>query len=368
MNVGAVGSSMMFLCFLALAAIVALCLLAYIARCVLVVVEGTAAGADRVHWPSEQYIDWITQSLALIGLAVFLLFPAGILAAALRLPTVYLIGPVLWLLFPIGVLSSLTAEMRWVFFRPIIVARMIQALPFTLLYYLCSALVVGLLIGPWYVGIFVFGSLPVVLVAAVLSAAMVLLYAKLLGLLARKLAELGPLQETAPARRSRKGHADLLDSATVPDHIPVPKPKAEFQEFADPARVPQSPTGMLDVENLAPYEVAKDTTPPEPRKSDPGPKRLRPLDPEEIEAQNPYAMAEPLPPNPVLTTDMFLAQVPRSYSELRSAEESPAALPTVVGVIAFPFYETSLVALLWLAVGFGVLGMLVVELTQSVPG
>jgi hypothetical protein len=367
MNPAAAGSSMLFICFLALTAIIAVCLLAYIARCVLVVVEATAAGADRVQWPNEQYIDWIVQSLALIGLAVFLLFPAGILAAALGVRTVYLVGPVLWLLFPIGTLSSLTAEMPWVFFRPVIAKRMVQVLPWTLVFYFSSALAVGMGLGLWYVAVMT-QSLALLLLAAPLSGAMVLAYARLLGQLAWRMGQLGPLQEAAPSQRSKRGRGDLLDSATVPSHIPLPIPRAEPDVEPEPGRIPQSPTGLLELENLAPYELATDNSPPQPRQSDPGPERLRPLDAEEIDARNPYAMAEPPPPNPALTTDMFLATLPRSYTQPAAQEEGAMANPSLVGTIAFPFYETSLVALLWLFVGIGLLGLLVMELVQSIPG
>jgi hypothetical protein len=366
MNAAAAGPAMLFICFLALAAIVALCLLAYISRCVLVVVEATAAGAGRVHWPDEGYIDWIVQSFALIGLAVFLLFPAGIVAAALGLPTLYLIGPVLWLLFPIGTLSSLTGEMRWVFFRPVIATRMIQVLPWTLLFYVCSGLVLGLALGLWYLAVFGSQSLPLLCLAAPVSGAMVLIYARLLGLLAWKMGQLGPLQAAEPSRRSRRGE-DLLDSAAVPSHIPVPVPRVEPEMEPGPGRIPQSPTGLLEVENLAPYELAADHSPPQPRQSEPQPKRLRPLDPEEIDSQNPYAMADAPPPNPALTTDMFLATLPRSYTQPTSHEEDGQASLSAVSVVAFPFYDTSLLALLWLSIGSGVLGLLVMELVQSVP-
>jgi hypothetical protein len=367
MNAAAAGPAMLFICFLALAAIVAVCLLAYIARCVLVVVEATAAGADRVHWPDEGYIDWVAQSLALIGLSVFLLFPAGIVAAAFGLPTVYLIGPVLWLLFPIGTLSSLTGEMRWVFFRPVIATRMVQVLPWTLLFYLCSFLVVSLALGLWYVAVLISQSLPLLCLAAPLSAAMVLVYARLLGLLAWKMGQLGPLQAAAPDRSTRRRGPDLLDSATVPSHIPLPVPRAEPDVEPEPGHIPQSPTGLLDLENLAPYELAADKSPPQPRQSEPQPKRLRPLDPEEIDAQNPYALANPPPPNPVLTTEVLIATLPRSYTE-PAAEDCGQANASLLGVIAFPFYDTSLLALLWLTAGSGVLGLLVMEVAQSVPG
>src|SRR5579862_334077 len=150
---GAAGPAMLFICFLALTAILSLCLLCYLARCVLVVVEATAAGADRVQWPDEGYIDWIVQSLSLIGLAVVLMAPAGILAASLGLPTVLLPGPLLWLLFPIGALSSLSAEMRWIFFRPVIVTRMVKLLPWTLLFYASSGVVLVLAVVPWNVAV-----------------------------------------------------------------------------------------------------------------------------------------------------------------------------------------------------------------------
>jgi hypothetical protein len=361
---GATGSAMIFICLLALTGILTLCLLAYVARCVLVVVEATAAGADRVQWPEEGYIDWIVQSLSLVGLAVVLLAPAGILGALLGMPSMLSPGPVLWLLFPIGALSSLSAEMRWVFFRPVIATRMIKLLPWTLLFYACTAVVLSLALMPWYVAVWG-GRLPLLLLAAPLTAAMVLIYARLLGQLGWRITQLGPL---APEKHRKAGWQSLSSAHAVPPHIPLPVPKAESEAEPDALfRVPQSPTGLLELENVAPYELARDNEPPQPRREPPV-QRLRKLDPEEEDAQIPYGMAEPPRPNPTVNTEALLQTLPRSFVEPDAQQQGDNQAPSLVSVIGFPFYSTTLVPWIILTCGFGVVGLLTMQLVQSAPG
>ena len=219
----ALGPTLLMVCFLAATGITVLCLAVYIARCVLVVVEGTAGGADRVKWPDEPMIDWALQSLTLIGLAILLLVPAGILAALLGavwlpdqpgLRTLVLGGLTLWLLFPVGALSALSAGSRWAFYRPVIVTRMVRLFPATVQFYLVSLGVAVLALCPWYVAVRSQG-LVLLLVACPIGAAMVLMYARLLGQLAWRIVQLGPMPaEKAPKRR--KGRKAAPEAAAWP--------------------------------------------------------------------------------------------------------------------------------------------------------
>ncbi len=208
-NLSSAGSTLNFLTFLVASSIVALYLLVYGARCMLVVIEGTSAGWDRVKWPDEPVTDWLNKSLTLVGMAMLLLVPVGFLAAGLGnvwLPdepiwrNFLVIGPALWLLFPIGAMSSLSAGSIVVLFRPIIVARMLRALPFTLVFYASSAVVLALAVVPWYLT--VAGQItPLLLVTGPLSAAMLLIYARQVGLMGWKIVPHGPHRGT-PRRQT----------------------------------------------------------------------------------------------------------------------------------------------------------------------
>jgi hypothetical protein len=355
---GALGPALMFLCFLALAAVLGLCLLVYAARCLLVIIEGTAGGADRIQWPDDGYIDWIGQSFGLIGLTILLLVPAGILTAVLGWPTLILAGPLLWLFFPIGALSSLSAGQRLMFFRPAVVSRMVKLLPWTLLLYLASPVVLALAVGPWYLA--VFGGKPMLLaLAAPLSAAMVLIYGRLLGQLAFRIVQLGPLTNNGRATRHQRGSPADSEAPLRPD-IAMPGP-ARVEKANPLGHIPQSPTGLLDMDNLAPYELADPTGPILAREVDP-PKRLRPLDPEEEDARLGYAMAEPHLPNPKMNTDALLRTLPRTIQDKMATENAPQLAPTLASVICFPIYDTSLSALVWLSCGNGLLGLVVMQL------
>ena len=80
----AAGPAILFIFLLAGTGIVTLYTLCYIARCIQVVVEGTAAGQDAVRWPEEPILDWLGQSAILGGIFVIWMAPAGLAAHALR--------------------------------------------------------------------------------------------------------------------------------------------------------------------------------------------------------------------------------------------------------------------------------------------
>src|SRR5438270_764422 len=64
---------MLFLFLLAGSALVGAFVLAYAAHCVVVVVEGTAAGHDRVVWPDEPLADWVLGAVRLLGRLAWLI-------------------------------------------------------------------------------------------------------------------------------------------------------------------------------------------------------------------------------------------------------------------------------------------------------
>jgi len=208
----------------------------------------------------------------------------------------------------------------------------------------------------------------VLIVAAPLSAMMVLIYARLLGLLAWKIAQLGPLPVDAKAGRCRPGWPASSDAELVPPHIPRPAPRAAPEtEPAPGSYIPQSPTGLLELENLVPYKLAGDKGPTKPKQEEQPHKRLRPLDPEEEDAQKPYEMADPPAPNPPLSVEQLLSTLPRSYAAQSAKQKGVSQGLSLGGVIAFPFYETSLGAFVWLSPGSGLFGLLAMQLVSSVP-
>ena len=76
--------AVLLVCILAGFAIIASLYLAYAAHCLLVVIEGTAAGTDQVVWPDEPVADWVARAAYVGGLAALWLVPAGLLSRALR--------------------------------------------------------------------------------------------------------------------------------------------------------------------------------------------------------------------------------------------------------------------------------------------
>ncbi len=367
--VGSVGQFLILFGFLISSVITGLYLLAYAARCILVVVQGTAGGSDRVVWPDEPIMDWATGALGLVGLVLLWLIPIGFLSRALEevlfpgrsvARLLVLAGPLLWLYFPLGALSSLSSVSPWAFFRPVIAWRMLVLFPATAMFYLTSALVVGLGVLLLYLSIFLLPFL--LLLSGPVGAAFLLIYARMLGRLAWRIRQLGPLlvKEPAKPRRpapARPRHPRPQSRAKDPWNIPTGEP--ETVVAPGPHR---SPTGILDEENADPYGVADPSQTAEPSEQDP-PARQRPLDPEEEEVRQGYGMSAES------KTETVSRERPQRGKLRRKKERRPAKPPgtAFAGVLGFPWYETSMAAWVWLSLGTVVLGFLLVGLRQVMP-
>src|SRR5262249_36461083 len=101
---------------------------AYAAHSLLVVVEQTAAGFDKVVWPEEGFLDWFWKGFYLGILIVLWLCPLGLAYAAIG-PVNFVVFAIasivfLWLVFPISLLSSLSARSRWAIVRWSILRRL----------------------------------------------------------------------------------------------------------------------------------------------------------------------------------------------------------------------------------------------------
>ncbi len=367
------GSALLFIFFLVSATIVGLYLLIYAARCILVVVQATAGGMDRVEWVDEPIVDWVSSSLALVGLVLIWLVPVGFLSRGLEgtwltgygvLRTIILAVPAIWLTFPIGSLSSLSAVSRWVFFRPVIASRMLLLFPWTVLFYLGSAVLGALALGSTYAAI-MGGRGGLLLLAGPLAAAALLIYARMLGRLAWRIIQLGPLpvSPTRKPARARKAAPDQRPLVPVEVHDPWAMPQTEPEPLAGP-RVHVSPTGLLEEENCDPYGLADDKAGTASQPEEPPSGQQRPLDPEEEDARCGYGTSEQ--DNPQARPEQPRRKKPRRKGGQRAVRKDPPG-GLFWGVVGFPWYESSLGAWLWLSLGTTVLGGLLIGLLRFLP-
>lgn len=125
-------------------------LLAYVARCFLIVVEETAGGNESVEFPYEIWHEWVWRFLYLIGLAALWLIPFYVLCSWFDAPEgVGAAGTLLFLffLYPISLLSSLSGTSRWMVLRPALLWRLVHRPGQWILFYLSS----GALFLGWFI-------------------------------------------------------------------------------------------------------------------------------------------------------------------------------------------------------------------------
>jgi hypothetical protein len=181
-------------------------------------------------------LDWLGRSLTVVAVLLLWLVPAGLLARGLRddlfpddggLRFLVLAVPVVWLFFPVGLLSSLASESRWVIFRPVIVGRLFRLLPASATFYAVSAALAILAALPWYFALGR-GRVWMIPVAAVVSAVLFLVYARLLGRVTYLISQLGPVgplggaaPDSAPPPAKKKGkkraRVEVRDPWAVPE-------------------------------------------------------------------------------------------------------------------------------------------------------
>jgi hypothetical protein len=382
--VGEAGNAILFIVTLVATTIVATYILAFAAYCVLLVVQDTAAGVDKVVWGGEPVYDWMLRSLHVIGIAFIWLAPAGILARALgdMEAFVALAALGLWLFFPVGLLSALGATSFWTPFRPAVVVQLLRVLPATAWFYGVSAVLVSAVAALWYASLFTAWGylLPV---AAAAGATVLLIYARLLGRVAWLIRRLKPLKAAAPRQPARPAERQPERRRPKAGGKARRKPAAEVQ---DPWAVPEAPapeddSGSRSARPVEGYGLASEESPaaeegPKPRKKKayepPHPLEIeryefnseepaRPPDLTPLDGYDPVGL-EPLPPEERSATadaerlGRTVSDFEKRLLQPRKPEPVPA-LPLVSGVFSFPFYESSLKAWLWLAVGGLALGM-----------
>jgi hypothetical protein len=348
--VGAAGMAILFFMYLVAMTIIGVFMAAFAAHSFLTVVEDTAAGNDEVRWPNDPLVDWAWKLFYLGWLMSVWLVPALIVArwwaAGLRpeiafAKTVGTVAVLFWLFFPITLLSSLSASSRWFVFSPAILPRFAQRPGTIAMFYLVTApfMVVtgvslwGLLIGDIYQ--LPFGAFGLTCV--------LLLYGRLFGRLALILRHVRDARTRSVPRTARRGMT-LVEAASR-----VARPR---QGVISAAELP--PVNAPDEEARIGYDLRLDDAP---ARTVPEPPRPKPFEHDDV----PYELADrepdavhrgPLPErllNPP-EHEMVLAR--------RGQLPEPPPRPWIDGIWAFPFYNESLGALVWLSLGLSVMGFL----------
>jgi hypothetical protein len=328
----------------------------YAAHSLLVILEQTAAGFDRVCWPDEGFLDWFWKVGYLFALVVLLLVPAGLLATWPPMGSAaawFVFGLVawlsLWLLLPVVLLSSLSGSsrlfvVRWTILQRLAVCRR----PLLVFYALAAAIIAPCVAGiyfvalgwqevrtaalgtaPWIVGLIEVVSIVVAPpVTGLLAATALMLYARLLGRLAW-------MMEISTAAKEAEEEREAIAQAETP-------PAEVALAAASSTSTPQGPS-----KGPATYALAEE--PPS-----------APL-PEEIPFRwQPGRIPPPAPPKSQWRDreDLRPAGPDERDDKPEPAEQARWAALLEPKVLLFPWYRTSLRAWLWLAFGATCLALL----------
>jgi hypothetical protein len=386
MGTGPVVETICFMVLFAALVAVGFATLMFTARCVLVVVQETGQGQDEILWPKEPYQDWLVHAAQFIELLGIWIFPAALAARLLRhswleddgfLRILFLVGPGLWLFFPVGLLSSLSASSRWVPFRWTIVRQLFRIFPATVGFYFLTAIVVGVCAVPWYYAI-AGQSMLLLPVAALVGAAGVFIYARLLGRIALLIQRL-PGEKSAPARpkaaarkparpgganrpsgvgrkKKRKPAAEVNDPWAVPEEERPRSKKKKSWPWAeeDPKPKPKKAYTPPTPDEIEAYGVAAEQ-PAAPPPEEPA-KRPRYPAPEDYEAITARpAEGQELPRSEAVTGSVFEREVEQRLAERTRAELPVPAHPLLSGVYTFPWYPQTVAP--WLALSVALLAV-----------
>jgi hypothetical protein len=273
---GAAGPAILFMISFAASIMFGVCVLAYAARCVLVVVQETGLGQDEIVWPNDPYTDWLGHAVLFLELLGIWLAPAAMTARMLRnvwlpdeaaLRVLLLAGPGLWLFFPIGLFSSLSAQSSWVPFRWTIFRCFLRIAPAALRFYILTALLLSVAVVPWCYALF--GDRIVLLpVAALVSATVLFIYARLLGRLAWIIQRL-PAPQRVPAKaraakppqprrkKKRKPSPAVQDPWAIPEEEePEDKTSKRFPWAKPPPAKPKTGYHIPSAEEIERYGFA----------------------------------------------------------------------------------------------------------------
>lgn len=380
MGPGPIVQAIFFMLSLAASIIVGAVVLAYAARCVLLIVQETGLGQDEIVWPNDPYADWLGHAVLFLELLGIWLAPAALTARLMRevwlpengaLRVLLLAGPGLWLFFPIGLFSSLSAQSRWVPFRWTIFWCFLRIAPTALGFYILTALLLSVAVVPWYYALFG-GRMVVLPVAAVVSATVLFIYARLLGRLAWIIQRL-PAPQRVPAKakaakppqtrrkKKRKPSPEVQDPWAIPeeekgDH----QTSKRFPWAEEPPAKPKSGYHIPSAEEIEGYGFAKEKPDaPEPAPEKPPRSRFA-QSPEEYEAYDVRSTAEPAAPVQREPQEaLFAEQVRQRIAERTRVQPVLPTHPFFSGVFTFPLYSACLPNCLALALVFLMEGGLV---------
>jgi hypothetical protein len=343
------GAALIFLCLLIAEIILSLVVLCYTGHCFLVVVQDTAAGNDEVTWPDEPPQDWIARGVYAIGMVVIWLIPFGVVRAALinrgvgnevLLPLLVGAAGLLWLMLPVSLLSSMSASSRLFLLRTAVL-RALMRIPGTVVtFYLISAL----LFAGWLALASVTLSneswllLPL---AAAAGPVVLMIYARLLGRVAWRIAELKPI------KRKKVTPVPPVPGIRVEVQDPWAAPRKGKRKNKAEAAQPKSP-----VEG---YAVSDEPPPPQPS--------VPPMDGYKAIGEETFVAEPPPPPRDEHGAGLLDRPTPRPTElDLELARKSkPAAAPSwpmVSGIYSFPWRSANLKQTVFIALGlFGMGGL-----------
>lgn len=375
--------AILFMMLFTASIVVGLFVLAFAARCVLVIVQETGLGQDEIIWPSEPYVDWLGHAVQFLELVGIWLAPSALAARLLRnvwlpedsaLRILSLAGPGLWLFFPIGLLSSLSALSHWVPFRWAIFKCFLRLAPAAVIFYFLTVLLLIVGVVPWYYALFG-GKGHLLPVAAAAGTVALFIYSRLLGRLAWLIQRL-PATERKPAKKKaekcpssikprikkkRKTKPKVHDPWAVSEEE-VEREKLERFPWAKDPPKKTTPQGyhVPSAEEIEGYGFAeeKPTTPqPPPREL---PRSRFAQSPEESEAYEVRGTPElPAPKPPEPQDEFFAEQVRQRIAERTRVQPVLPAHPFLSGVYTFPLYSACLPNCLALALFFLIEGGLV---------
>lgn len=318
------GGAMLFISILAGTGILGGYILTFAAHSFMAVVEQTSSGSDKVIWPDEPFTDWIFKGIYLFWLMAVLSVPIWFLLKPLDLmledaDVVKLaIGILLlWAAFPIVFLSSTSSLSPWVTFcRLDILRRLGRVLPGVGVFYALSAVILAVVAGTLLLAHLLGLMLPV---AGFVVALGILYYGRLVGRLGR-----------------------LIHQVQIKEK---PQPEQTADAPAEEAKSDQAKAAPLPAQPAAPAEPAPEI----------------------------YGFAkEELPPPMRPPIPGLAGRPPKQEEEVEEEEEEepplkPAAAFLDERVYRFPFYPTSLKALVWLSLDMAILVTLFWLLIRTYP-